>query len=164
MKKKLNIVLLVIVFSLWGTVIYKYVNQYFGKTESLSFTGTNNHAIKKEILKKDTFDLKSLERDPFLNKTSATVRKPVANVKRVYGKKENKKEIPKVSNFPGIHYYGYIKDIDKKHETILLSVNGSFCKLQLNQDKDGLKVTALSKDSIKVKYNKEFKWVRLKKN
>jgi hypothetical protein len=34
MKKKLNVVLLLLVLGLWGTVILKYISQYFTKNDN----------------------------------------------------------------------------------------------------------------------------------
>ncbi|WP_162128572.1 hypothetical protein [Flavobacterium phycosphaerae] len=169
MKKKLNVVLLVLMLSLWGTVIYRYVNQYFVKKEPLSFaTITNsNYDAKNKILKKDTFELNKIIRDPFLCSSKGVAKRTRINSNNVSSKKELKKELSKATSktlFPNVRYFGYIKSVDNKaQETILLSSDGKFLKLHLNQDKDGLKVTALNKDSIKVYYNKESKWFRVKK-
>lgn len=161
MKKKLNIVLLFLVLCLWGVVIYKYVNQYFSKAVPLKLATFSNHSTTNEIIKKDTFELNTIERDPFLG--SVGVKKTAENYPRIYRKKEIRKEIPKAGKFPNIQYYGYIKAIDKSQETILMNIEGRFVRLHLNQEKDGLKITALNKDSIKVYYNKESRWILTKK-
>ncbi len=165
MKKKINIVLLLFVLCLWGTVLYRYVNQYFIKNEPLAVANTKNFSAKDEILKKDTFELKTIVRDPFLG-SYAGVGKQTMRSKRVLPKKE-KKETPKVTYkalFPNVRYFGYIKSIDNKaQETALLSIDGKFLRLHLNENRDGLKITTLTKDSIKVSYNKESKWVRVRK-
>ena len=164
MKKKLNIVLLVLVLSLWGTVIYKYVKQYFIKNEALNFTTATNYTVKNEILKKDTFEMKKIDKDPFLGNYTGEVKVVIPNSNAI--KKDVKKEPQKAiykALFPSVSYYGYIKSIDKSQELVLLSVDGKFSRLHLNQDRNGLQVTVLNKDSIKVCYNNESKWFRLKK-
>ncbi|MCF6133372.1 hypothetical protein [Flavobacterium wongokense] len=167
MKKKLNIVLLLLVLCLWGAVIYKYVNQYFSKNEPVSYVNTANYSTKTEIVKKDTFELNRIARDPFLGGYASVVKSNNSNsVRRVFPRREVKKEPLKVniSRFPNVQYFGFIKAIDKtSQEMILLGVDGKFLRLHLNQDSDGLKVTALNKDSIKVNYNKETKWIPKRK-
>lgn len=162
MKKKLNIVLLFLVLCLWGVVIYKYVNQYFSKAEPLGLAALTNHSTTNKIIKKDTFELNPIGRDPFLG-SSTGIKRIRINSTRIYRMKEIKKELPKPTKFPNVQYYGYIKAIDKAQETVLMSIEGRFSRLHLNQEKDGLKVTVLNKDSIKVYFNKESKWIRFKK-
>lgn len=165
MKKKVNIVLLLFVLCLWGTVLYKYVNQYFIKDEPLPFTASTNFTTTNEILKKDTFKLDNVMRDPFLGGYQVEQKRMPS--KKIFSRKIMKNPPSKVIYsplFPSVRYFGYIKSIDNKTpETILLSANGKFLRLHLNENKDGLKVTTLTKDSIKVSYNKESKWIRVRK-
>jgi hypothetical protein len=160
MKKKINIVLLIAVISLWGTVIYRYVNRFFSDAPIPSIVGNTQFVTSRKNSVKDTFELTKIARDPFLGEFVGPITKPASNAKALNTKPKIKKELPKVAEkrFPSVVYYGYIKGIDKSHETILLRVDGSFLKLQLNQDKNGLKVVALKNDSIKVLYNRESKW------
>jgi hypothetical protein len=163
MKKKINIVLLLLVLCLWGTVIYRYVSQYFLKTDISITAHQKKIFIENKILTKDTFDMQNSHRDPFLNKSIA-VRNFFSGSRR--SAKITVKEKPKVistKSFPRIQYYGYIKSDGKSAETFLLNIDGSFFKLNLHQDKQGLKIVALKKDSIKVSYNKEVKWFGLRK-
>lgn len=160
MKKKLNIVLLLLVLCLWGTVLYKYVNQYFIKKGHIQYT-TAYHLSGGKIMVKDTFELKSIERDPFLNNIIET-KSALSTTRKIYVPiKHSPKELPKLNTkipFPNIQYYGYIKALDKSKENILISRNGKFMKLSLNEAAEGLKIIKLSNDSIKVDFNKESKW------
>ena len=66
-KKIINIVLIIVVLSLWGTVGYKYINRFFGSDELL-YTSSNDYNYEAiSIIKKNTFLLEPLAKDPFLN-------------------------------------------------------------------------------------------------
>jgi hypothetical protein len=164
LKKKLNIVLLILVMCLWGTVIYKYVNQYFIKNEPFNFKTKSNYTFKNEILKKDTFNLEKIDRDPFLGNMTTLFKDINTTSHKKNSRKQLNIEPQKVAKkiFPNIIYYGYIKATDKSQETILLFIDGKFSRLNLNEDKDGLKIISLKKDSIRVFFNKELRWFKKK--
>jgi hypothetical protein len=160
MKKKLNIVLLVLVFGLWGTVIYKYISQYLVSNELVTNGQQEISSNEITIKDKDTFDLKPLKRDPFLNK-----RYDFSNRKKVF--EANKRSIihsPAINiqqkNFPEIKYFGYIKPLHGNGELFLIKVNGKLLKLKSNEVKEGVKVVKIFKDSIKVSFNDETKIIK----
>lgn len=160
MKKKINIVLLVFVLGLWGIVIYKYVNRFFLE-DNIPVTEHNFIAsFNSKAIAKDTFTLGIITRDPFLNGIRTEKKVYTSNYKS--SKKSVVKVLPKkvvpITPFPMVKYYGFIKSTTGNKELILLSINGKFSRLKLNEKKDGLMVTSLQKDSIKVSYNKEFRW------
>lgn len=163
MKKKINIVLLVAVLSLWGTVLYKYVNQYFSKNE-LSVTRQQSTAKGSyKVIAKDTFQLQAIARDPFLNIATAE-RKVVTGGSRV--RRSIAPATPKVvvtRSFPTVQYYGYIKSVNNSKELMLMSVDGKFMKLKLNEDVAGFKVLKFTGDSVNVYFQKATKWVRVSK-
>lgn len=164
MKKKINIILLLAVLGLWGTVLYKYVNQYFFK-EEINVSLENKANIRKLLLKdKDTFELKALPRDPFLGKTYAEKR-PTEKI--ISNRNFTPKPVVKVAKpivqkqlFPTIHYYGFIKNETGGSELVLLKMNGKLLKVKNNETKEGLKIIKIFKDSIKVSFNGETKVVR----
>ncbi len=153
---------MVAVLGLWGTVIYKYVDRFFANEHSASSI-KHSYTLKIDrAIVKDTFVLDKINRDPFLSRFSEVVKKPVTTARSAPLKIGISKNPPKINNklFPVVVYYGYIKTVDRPKETIILRFNGKFVRLHLNQDTEGLKVTTLHKDSIKVVYNKEAKWIR----
>jgi hypothetical protein len=119
-----------------------------------------------KIKEKDTFQISTLNRDPFLNKSfSKTELKAI-----VFMQTPVVSSIPKVTpkpiitiSFPVINYLGYIKSKDKNYEMALLKVNGKFLKLKINEIKENLKVISITKDSVKVKYDNQEKSFSLKK-
>jgi hypothetical protein len=166
MKKKLNVVLLLLVLGLWGTVILKYISQYFTKNDNFESNKNELTLIDLKIKEKDTFQISTLNRDPFLNKSfSKTELKAI-----VFKQTQVVSSIPKVTPkpiitipFPVINYLGYIKSKDKNYEMALLKVNGKFLKLKINEIKENLKVISITKDSVKVKYDNQEKSFSLKK-
>ena len=159
MKKKINIVLIVFVVGLWGTVIYKYVNRFFLEDNNPIVEHEFTASFNSKAIVKDTFTPGLISRDPFLNSIKAE--KKVNRTQRKNNGIKAPKFIPKklvVTQFPVIKYYGFIKSTSRNKELILVSINGKFSRLKLNEDKEGIKVTSLQKDSIKVMYNKEYRW------
>lgn len=162
MKKKINIVLLVLVLTLWGTVIYRYVSQYFSKDELLSSSQSNSNFSNLNIKSKDTFELVPLHRDPFLNKEYYTESKPKPislPYKPATSKAKPSIQITANKTFPAVNYLGYIKP-EKGVELVLIKVNGTLLKLKNNESKEGIKVLQIFKDSIKVSYEGEAKIIR----
>lgn len=164
-KKKINIALLIIVLGLWGTVVYKYVSHFFLSTEVQVFESQNNLSVNLKNSVKDTFELKTLTRDPFLGLSNNKSTKIIINQSN-NSKKSIVKNTPSSiikEPFPRIIYYGHILSNEKKKEMILLNVRGKFLKLALNEEKEKIKVTTFTRDSIKVSFGKEFQWFYLKK-
>lgn len=164
MKKKVNIVLLLVVIGLWGTVVYRYVKRFFYQSNDvLNQTSIANRKINK-IVAKDSFELPTITRDPFLNKNTVVkttlVHKQVLKNRQPITKPSVPKQMAKNAQpMPSIKYYGYIKSTGAVGELFLLRVNGKLLKIKLNQEIENLKVTQLKNDSIKIVYNKkEIKW------
>jgi hypothetical protein len=154
-KKHINIVLIVVVVGLWGTVLYKYVNRFF-VTEDLPYTSQNLSMPIIAKIKKDSFTIQPLERDPFLGKLLVKKQndfRPNVVIKQPIVKKAPEIKITKP--FPRVQYYGYIKSQDKSEKLILLKVNNKLERLRLKANIDGLIIEKIYKDSIEVLFNKE---------
>lgn len=165
MKKKVNILLLLVVVGLWGTVIYRYTHRFlFQSNDYLPQAITVNSNINR-IVAKDSFELPIITRDPFLNKTTVTKtisknhyipRKRTIASTTTIAKQTTITALPK----PNIKYYGYIKSQGAISELFLIKVNGKLLKLKLNQEAENLKITQVKNDSVKIVYNKkETLWV-----
>lgn len=160
-KKAINIGLIIVVLSLWGTVSYKYINRFFGNDE-LSLAVANNYNYGTvSIIKKDTFLLEPLTKDPFLNKVFS---KPKAQTQIV--RTPPKVIVEPKSNeeifFPMVQYFGYIKSKDKKEELILVKINNRLEHVRLNSNIEGLVIKKIYKDSISVYFNNETRTFRKK--
>lgn len=153
-KKQINIALIIIVLALWGTVLYKYVNRFFSNDNEIVYNQPE-FSIPIAKIDKDTFELKLLERDPFLAKT--TLKKESNSiVKKALSKPVFKKTPAPIINkpFPIVQYFGYIKSQDKSQKLILLKVNNRLERVRLSDNVDGLIIKEIYKDSVIVSFNK----------
>lgn len=163
MKKKINIALICAVLGLWGTVIYRSISNYLVKDAEL-LTGERLSVANFKIVSKDTFELKRLNYDPFLqkhsipqhtNNASANILKPTS-----WSKPKVRTESAKAKSilgFPSIGYYGFIKSVDKKEELVILKINGRLRKVRANENFDGLKIKYICKDSLVITNSQESK-------
>jgi hypothetical protein len=160
MKKKINIVLILAVLGLWGTVAYKTVNQYFFPKELVMNTTQVNSELNVNQINKDTFQLEKITRDPFLNIQDRVVElKP-----KKYFPKVKAIVIPKpieIKNWPFVAYYGYIKSKGKDKELVLVKINKKLYKLRKEDQVEEVTVKKIYGDSIELAFNKERKIIRL---
>ena len=164
-KKKINIALILVVLGLWGTVAYKAISQYFFSNE-IAYNGTQNQAdFNFSKIEKDTFNLETIGRDPFLNKSTAPVIKDAdpkpALPKRPVNTQPRIVKPKAVVSWPEVHYYGYIKSRERKEELILVKIQSKLYKLRKNDQIDGLFIKKVYNDSVEVYFNKEKRIVHL---
>lgn len=153
-KKAINIVLIIVVLSLWGTVSYKYINRFFGSDE-LAYNLPNDYNYGTvSIIKKDTFLLEPLAKDPFLNKVFSKPKQPTQIV-TTSPKIKTEPKPKEAILFPSVQYFGYIKSKDKKEELILVKINNRLERVRLNSTIDGLVIKKIYKDSVTVFFNNE---------
>ena len=160
-KKAINIGLIIVVLSLWGTVSYKYINRFFGNDELTFAVSNDSNYGTVSIIKKDTFLLEPLIKDPFLNKVFSKP-KPQVNTVPIVPKVKSEPKPKEEIFFPTVKYYGYIKSKDKKEELILVKINNRLEHVRLNSNIDGLVIKKIYKDSISVYFNNETRSFRKK--
>lgn len=167
-KKKINILLIIVVLGLWGTVGFRTINRYFGNDAVNLSSEVQNREISLKKINKDTFELKKIGRDPFLNKQF--VEKPAFAASVSYHAPIRKavKPSPTVSKpkfdmpWPQLQYFGYLKSNDI--ELVLLKIDSKLHKLKLNDEVNGLIVKKKFKDSIEVVFNSQSRIIHTKKN
>lgn len=167
MKKNINIVLIVVVLGLWGTVGYKAINNYFFFKKAEVKPASFNAGISNRQINKDTFRIETLARDPFLNKQG----QEMVSVTKKYEAKPsgvgNKQVIQFIKpmeyiNWPSISYYGYIKSKENNEELILVKINDKLYKIRINDQIEGITLKKVYKDSIEFNFNKEKKTIQKK--
>lgn len=168
-KKKINIILILIVLGLWGTVGYKIINKQFSNNKTISNKQDQIDNIEINRINKDTFILEKLSHDPFLNKQPQTTISSLKEIKT--NKTPSRKAVvyaPAKTNsslkWPILKYYGYILSKGRNNEVVLLKIDSKLCKLKLNTPLNGLIIKKKYKDSIEVYFNSETKIIRLKSN
>ena len=161
MKKVVNIGLIVFVLVLWGTIVYRYVNNFF-YSQDIKVENYNQYSLIK-INKRDTFNLAVINRDPFLGKIA---KKPFTFPKKNISSsaKSNKISKPISSKIPTpiptIQYFGIIKSSSKKDEMIIVKINNEVKKMRLNSEFEGVKINKVFKDSILISFNKKQLFIR----
>ncbi|OMQ11322.1 hypothetical protein [[Flexibacter] sp. ATCC 35103] len=166
-KKKINIILILIVLGLWGTVGYKIINKQFSNNKTISKKQDQIDNIAINQINKDTFVLEKLSHDPFLTKEYQTT---ILSLKEITTDRiPLKKAIyhaPIKTNssvkWPLLKYYGYILSKERNNEVVLLKIDSKLYKLKLNTPLNGLIIKKKYKDSIEVYFNSETKIIRLK--
>lgn len=147
-KKKINILLLAVVLGLWGTVAYRYLDRFFADGAQKQAV-THRQTATFTARAKDTFELASVSRDPFLNRLTAE-RKAVGARPRLRPSGVKKAVKPAVETpFPSVGYFGYVKSGQQK-ELVVLKINGKLVKLHAGEARDGYKVGKIYKDSVQV--------------
>lgn len=161
MKKKINIALLIVVFSLWGVVGYRFISNYFTASSKNVFATENTPLFKNLIIERDTFLLQAVTRDPFLNKLAPTTvtLNTFTKPKRI-GVKRVRSDKPLVTlTWPDVRYFGYIKS-GKNNELALVKLNGQLFRLRKGEKKNDILIYNVYNDSITVVFNKERKTFR----
>lgn len=165
-KKKINIILILVVLGLWGTVGYRTLYRQFSGDEVLLEKQNQTKNITISQINKDTFELEKINRDPFLNKqfqNTVMIRKHVSgfsSVKKIIPS-VNKKVVSNI-DWPTLIYYGYIASKERNEDLILLKIDSKLHKLKLNDPVNGLIVKKKYKDSIEVFFNSQIKIIKLK--
>ncbi|MFD1602352.1 hypothetical protein ACFSJW_22025 [Flavobacterium artemisiae] len=164
-KKKINIILILVVLGLWGTVGYRTINRYFGNSDIYLNAQAHSSEISLKKINKDTFELKEIRRDPFLNKQFNE--KPVLTSTVSYHAPVKKTVIPvpvpKIKYdipWPQLQYFGYLKS--NNQELVLIKIDSKLHKLKLNDEANGLIVKKIYKDSIEVSFNSQNKIIHIK--
>jgi hypothetical protein len=163
-KKKINIILIIAVLGLWGTVGFKTINRYFGDNTIITNAATQTKNVSFKRIDKDTFALEKINRDPFLNKQLQEQATPVKLASYHNPIKKAPAIVPKKTianvNWPTLKYFGYLKSKDQ--ELVLLKIDSKLHKLKLNDPVDGLVVKRKFKDSIEVSFNSESRIIHLR--
>lgn len=165
MKKKINIILILVVLGLWGSVFYRTLNQYFFSKEIAISTTQTSGKLQLNQINKDTFALQTLSRDPFLNKqTQIVVSPPVKQTSNSTASSIKKADNatytkPKqIIAWPSISYHGYIKD--SRGEMVIIKINQKMFRLRKDALVEGLIIKKISSDSLEVDFNKEKKTIK----
>lgn len=165
MKKAINIVLIIFVLGLWGTIVYRYVNNLFLVESNILSENNKKYSLVK-IKNRNTFNFSPLKRDPFLgNHISSNLTIPKPHFQKALKSKPPKivvKNNPKSELLPTIQYYGIIKSSSKKDELVIIKINNTLQKLRPNSEYEGVKIKKVYKDSILISFNNKLMSIKRK--
>ncbi len=145
---------------IWAIVFNKIFNFLGSNAEEDSISVNPITIVDPRMnFSKDTFNLRKVERDPFLGKytTSRDKRRNTKLVSNNRHKKTPKNNITKP--WPKLSYHGYIKGVKSTSELILIRMNNKFYKIREGDMLEDISVKKIYRDSIIVKRKKESKTV-----
>lgn len=160
MKKKVNILLIAAVCALWGTVIYRSVNNYFFPHEVENYkTSAYTGKTTTFIPERDTFILQPIKHNPFGNNilqkpTSSPIPKSSPHLKSKKKSGNSFEPIVMPTPWPIVEYYGYIKSGGNK-ELVLLKINNNIMRMHLDEIKNDIRIKKIYRDSIQIAFKKE---------
>lgn len=150
-KKRTNIILLLGVVLIWGLLIYKFFgNSFINQKNQQDFVSVVYDELPISI-EKDTVELRSYVRDPFLGNIKNT-RKLVSKTKRGANVKKTKPIV--VVQWPQLEYLGFVKEEKAKEPLLLLRVNGKLIRRKSSFEfYEGMKILNFYRDSLLVVFN-----------
>lgn len=156
-KNNLNKALVILLFIIWGVLIYKYLLP--NNKENIDFfeIASKNRSNTYSSFKKDTFKLNINNKDPFLGV-------PIPKVKSII--KKQKKVVKNISSYkkskvwPKIKYLGFVKSNNSKFKLGLIKINDTLHKVHDGEELKILDVLKIGEDSIKLRYSNQTKYFK----
>ncbi|WP_367390195.1 hypothetical protein [Lewinella sp. LCG006] len=151
--KPIQYLLFTLVAIIWGAIVYQ-VWAYLGKDEDQPLYTNRDYSPAEAVLVPDTFSLSLAYPDPFTGKTSTRSAKSGQRTVPASTKKNPSsstpsilEEQPKVISPPKLIYQGY--SINNSEVTrVRLQLNGKGITYRLDEEKEGIRVVAMSRDSV----------------
>lgn len=160
-KKYLNIVLVIVLIFVWGSIIRKYFGNKGSKdniVEIPTAIGNYNYDDKKS---KDTFKLKLTNTNPFKT-TKRRLKKITTTSNNVPKSNTVKKKESKPVVWPKMTYHGFVKSNDKTTKLVILKVNDKLYRKREKEKIDQLLVVKAYEDSLILLNNNESKTIKRK--
>jgi hypothetical protein len=154
MKKKKTYILLIVVITVWGFLLFKIYFAFFGEDDSIVFEENRKEIQPQKRTKTKKLQVEYPERDPFLGMMYKP--EPKTRSKPLIQKRQSYDSI-----FNAITYQGFIKN--KKDSSRLYLINykkRSFVLKPNHQFEDVIFLTG-TKDEIKVKYKSITKTIEI---
>lgn len=153
-KKHLNILLITLVISIWGKLIYNYTKRF--AKPPVTIVNHDNRYLDIIKVEKKAFNLTKLNRDPFLN--------IITTKKKIIKKKKEKTKIVPISKnttWPTISYLGFIKNKSTANKLAILKVNGSVKNIkESTYFNENIYISKIYKDSIILQLNNQSKTIK----
>jgi len=164
MKKKINILLLLAVLSLWGIAGYRFFKIFFLKPHNI-VAAARNYTGAVPLITRDTFVLNPVSRDPFLDRSQQEIVPAKASLKSSGNRHAvfNKNIVVMPLQWPAVSYYGYIKPA-KNEELAMIKINNVLFKMHEKDSKESITLKKIYKDSVRIMYNKQLKTIMRGKN
>jgi hypothetical protein len=161
--KKFTYLLLVCVAGLWGLIFYRIFNSMSDKELPVLPSSPKKMAYFKMVNhEEDQVDLKLDYRNPF----SASSVEFITDVPKTTSMPKAIVPINMHIKVPvkwnSILYTGYINNPTNKQKVAMLTLDGKEFMLTEGQQSNGVKLLKYAKDSIKLQYQNETRYIKLK--
>lgn len=140
---------------IWGLVGRKL----FLKPTKVEAQNTGTYVAKHDLIndiKKDTFTLTALARDPFLKTRTPALRPNTGKNSRKSSKSAIKKS-PKKIQWPSISFHGLVKSARSKDELVLLKVSGKSHFISVGDTIGALTLKHVMRDAVTLEFQGEQK-------
>jgi hypothetical protein len=152
-KKHLNILLLILVFVIYGGVFSKLFGKKQLEVKASDYNYSFNTQIPKFDIKRNSFDINSVEKDPFrINKKSKQL-----NTVSKGNKSTNPTQNIKKKSWPRISFFGFVKNDLKFTRLALVKVGNKLYRKREGEVIDNITIVKVYSDSIKLKFENENK-------
>lgn len=156
-KKYLNIVLIVLLVFIWGSVLYKYFGSKSFDVQTSSDMALISPAKANFSVAKDSFVLILNDKDPF--GISKRRNKP-PEISKPSNLGLKKKSEPKNVVWPSISYYGFVRGEQKATRLVLIKVNNRVWRKRETEKIDEVTIVKAFSDSVIVSFNKQHKTIK----
>lgn len=154
-KKSINSILIIGVVLIWGVLAFKFIRPFFMDKPEVITAESLPIKTTPVTRKKDTFNLETVNRDPFLGKVFFKKQ----GVKKALTKKKKRKPTKKTP-WPKIAYLGFVKSSTSTNKLGLVRVNKKLHRVRKNVSIENIQVFLVDKDSIGLKMNNEKKYFK----
>jgi len=158
--KKVQVVLIIVVLLIWGTILYKFL--FYNDDEQKSEIVFRNEKEKENTnIIPDTFNLLCNYNDPFLSGVVFH-----ENITESADDKESETKLPEIKNvikpvvWPELKYCGLIQNIKSESKTGLLKINKKEYVIYENFIVKDIVVVKVYNDSIILKLEEEIKTLK----
>jgi len=153
--KALTGILLVVVGFIWYKAFFRVKDGFFGE-ETEIVSPERNQPISFTSLSRDTFSINLDYRDPFGETKKSYSAEPPQTNNRNTNLTPVRRPTPQVTPWPEIIYYGQVRKTTSKNPLAIISIDGYKHSIRKGEQLyDGIKVTAIGRDSMVVAYRKE---------
>lgn len=144
--KKNTYILLLVVLTIWGLVIYRFFS--FSGNEVQAENTSGNFRMKPLVIKeRDTFTVNVNYRDPFLGKMYL----PVAKA-RISSKKTKNNKPKDALLWPPVVYKGIVSDNKNRKKIFMVIINGQRYLMSEKDTEQEVTLTGGSREFITIKY------------
>lgn len=162
-KKVINGLLIAGVLVIWIFVFKKSFNTFENKNISIEPSKILKTSHNTSELIKDTFNLNTSKRDPFLDSkrhrviVSNKIKK--SNNKVIKKGLNKKKKVDLKLVWPKLKYFGFIKSNDNVGKLALIKIDNKLKRLREKESLDGIYINKIFKDSIVISMNSQPKTI-----